>query len=237
MKHVLRLAVLSLLAVTSFGAAQVNGSVNGQTNVEVRLRGVLRLDVDVQDVLFDFTDTAALTQNSQGRDKAGELALGAFWDGTAGNYIFSPTLMTIDGPQVDANGDPILDINGDPVIGPVAMTNDYGVARVTAGGNAEWTLKAKLAADFTTVPNTLVISAVAQKEKSTATYTYGTNVAISATDATIANAVRSAPANAGANGVSEMRLFFGYDLSLADALSYPTAVTENHDVIYSLTNP
>jgi hypothetical protein len=225
--HVIRLAVLSLLAVTSFGAAQVNGTVNGQTNVLVKLRGVLRLDVDVTNVVFDFTDTAARAQDSRTIDKAGELALGAFWDGAAATYMFSPTSLTGTG----------LNDNGTPADPTDDFSNDYGVATVTAGGNAEWTLKAKLDADFTTVPNTLKISTVAQKQKTTAVYTYATDAAISSAGATIAKAVKSAPANAGANGVSEMKLFFGYNLSLADALAYPTAVVENHNVVYSLTNP
>jgi hypothetical protein len=227
MKYVLRLVVLSLIAGASFAAAQVNGTVNGGTNVEVRLRGVLRLDVDVTDVLFDFTDTAAVAQDSRSIDKASELALGAFWDGTAGTYMFAPTSMV--GTSINDNGTP-GDLSDD-------FSNDYGVAKVTAGGNAEWTLKAKLDADFANVPNTLKISTVAQKEKTTANYSYVTDQAITSTDATIATAVRSAPANAGANGVSEMRLFFGYELSLADALAYPTPEIEDHDIVYSLTNP
>jgi hypothetical protein len=239
MKNVLRLVVLSLIAVASFAAAQPNT----ETSVQVKLRGVLRVDVNVTDVVFDFTDEMTIIAEEDSRSiyKASDASLAEFWDGTGlitdDIYMFAPTSMV--GTSTNDNGTP-SDPSDD-------FANDYGVATVIAGGNAQWTLSAALDAGFEDVPNTLIINTEAgDRQKSTADYTYHEDEASRVEMSDIAQEIAKAEVGstpAGANGITEVKLWFGYELDLTtiedfvDPASPDTELDETQVITYSLTNP
>ena len=235
MKKLISLAVVSLgLLVSSSALAQAAGTTTDSTDVTVRFRGILELQVDITAVEFDFTQN---TVNGTVTDPAGtknQASIDGFTNllDVGGKEIFAPSAWTG---------------NGDDGAG---TANDFGIARVLAAANPEWTLSAKLDAPFDDNAGgasygTLSVTTGAQKEKTTASYAYVDDEVVSIVAAgsgvAIATATKDAASGsqAGANGVSEVKLYFGFEVDSANLplLDNTTDTFDTQTVTYTLVSP
>jgi hypothetical protein len=225
MKKVLGFLVAVALFTAGAAFAQA-GTTTDTTNVNVRLRGILELQVDITDIEFDFTQNA-VTGTIDGNNVASIDAFTAFID-AGGTEIFAPSDFV---GRTDIDPDPIG-----------TAYNDFGIARVQAAANPQWDLSAQLSGAFDddlggTAYGTLMLKTTGEREKPTATYSYNaayTAVSIGV-DGLIASARQSAPANAGANGISEVGLYFGFELDNAALPTLDNAADTTDDEVVTYT--